>query len=103
MDKQNVNPGQAGVGHSHGNGQVMESITVVVNGTPTEVKYNLNEPLGSIIGRALEQTDTAHQSLEDWYIKDGGGKSLDLKEKIGDFHFPSDVKLFLNKRAGPLG
>jgi hypothetical protein len=76
------------------------SLTVIVNGTPTEVEFNEHAPLRTIIPKALQQTGNAGQPPENWELKDTQGTLLDLDKKIGDFHFPEDVKLFLSLKAG---
>jgi hypothetical protein len=75
-------------------------LAVIVNGQPTMVEANLNAPLHSIIGRALEQTGNAGQPPENWELRDAGGTLLDGSKKIKAFGFPPDVKLFLNLKAG---
>jgi hypothetical protein len=77
-----------------------ETITVVVNGTPTEVEANKNAPLHTVIPKALEQTGNQGQPPENWELKDVHGVLLDLSKKIGDFDFPPDVTLFLSLKAG---
>jgi hypothetical protein len=95
--------GPGGGGGGGGGPPKKDTLTVIVNGTPTEVKYNDNQPLHALIGKALEQSDTDVGDIEGWYFNDAAGNELDLKQKIGEFKFPEGVKLFLNKRAGPLG
>ncbi|MGY4898653.1 DUF2604 domain-containing protein [Micromonospora aurantiaca (nom. illeg.)] len=75
-------------------------LVVVVNGSPTAVEGNVNAPLHSIIGKALEQTNNGGQPPENWEMRDVAGQILDLKAKIGSFGFTSDTRLFLNLRAG---
>ena len=75
-------------------------LAVVVNGQPTVVAANLNAGLESIIGKALEQTGNSGQPAENWELRDAGGALLDLHTKIRDHHFPADVRLFLNLKAG---
>jgi hypothetical protein len=75
-------------------------LAVVVNGQPTVVETNSHAPLHSIIGRALEQTGNSGQPPENWEFRDAGGSLLDGGRKIEEFHFPADVKLFLNLKAG---
>lgn len=77
-----------------------ETLTVIVNGVPTEVEQNANAPLKSIIGKALEQTGNQGRPQDDWELRDAAGNVLDLDKKIGDYHFPPDTKLFLNLKAG---
>lgn len=76
------------------------ALTVVVNGTPAVVEANMNAPLHSIIGRALEETDNSGQPPENWELRDGAGVLLDLDAKIHSFGFTVDTRLFLNLRAG---
>ncbi len=75
-------------------------IRVVVNGQPTDVKANVEAPLETIVPKALQQTGNTGQPVENWELRDAKGELLDLKKKIEDFHFPPDVTLFLNLKAG---
>jgi hypothetical protein len=77
-----------------------DTITIVVNGNPTEVKANANAPLHTVVNKALEQTGNSGQPPENWELRDSQGGLLDLSKKIGDYNFPPDVKLFLNLKAG---
>ena len=78
-------------------------LTIVVNGTTTTVERNENAPLKSVIGKALAQTGNTGQPPENWEFRDAAGTVLDPDRKIGDFHFPPDVKLFLSLKAGVAG
>ncbi len=80
-----------------------ETLTVVVNGQPVEVEANENAPLRSVIGRALELSGNVGQPPENWELKDAAGNLLDPDRKIGDYHFPEGVKLFLSLKAGVAG
>jgi hypothetical protein len=75
-------------------------LTVIVNGTPTEVGADPNQPLGSIVPVALQQTGNSGQPPGNWELKDGLGNLLDLNKKIGDYNFPANTKLFLSLKAG---
>lgn len=75
-------------------------LVVVINGTPMVLSANINSPLRSIVGKALEQSGNAGQPPESWELRDAAGALLDLDMKIKDFNFPADVKLFLNLKAG---
>lgn len=75
-------------------------LAVVVNGQPTVVQANRNAPLHTIIPKALEQTGNAGQPKENWELRDEAGALLTLDQKIKDFGFPLDVRLFLNLKAG---
>lgn len=76
------------------------TLHIIVNGQATTVEANGNAPLRSVLGRALEQTGNSGQPPENWELRDSGGTLLPLEQKIEDFHFPPDVKLFLNLKAG---
>ena len=75
-------------------------LAVVVNGQPALVGGNKNAPLHTVIARALEQTGNAGQPPENWELRDAGGALLPLDQKISEFNFPADVRLFLNLKAG---
>lgn len=75
-------------------------LAVVVNGQPTVVGGNKNAPLHTVIARALEQTGNAGQPPDNWELRDTAGALLPLDQKISDFNFPADVRLFLNLKAG---
>jgi hypothetical protein len=77
-----------------------ETLTIVVNGTPTEVEANDHAPLKTIIPKALHQTGNSGQPPEQWELKDAQGNLLDVEKKIGDYHFPEEMKLFLSLKAG---
>lgn len=75
-------------------------LEVIVNGQSTLIEANLNAPLQSIIGKALEQTGNSGQPPENWELRDAGGVLLPVEQKIESFNFPQGVKLFLNLKAG---
>lgn len=75
-------------------------IAVIVNGQPVVVEANENAPLHTIIPKALEASGNIGQPPENWELRDASGELLPLDQKIKDFNFPPDVKLFLNLKAG---
>lgn len=75
-------------------------IAVVVNGQITIVEAQPDAPLGTIIPKALHQTNNKGQPPENWELRDSNGVLLDLAKKIKDFNFPPNVRLFLNLKAG---
>jgi Protein of Unknown function (DUF2604) len=75
-------------------------LTIIVNGVPASVERNEHAPLLSAIEAALQQTGNVGQPPENWELRDASGNLLDVHQKIADFHFPADVKLFLSLRAG---
>lgn len=76
------------------------NLEVIVNGQSTVVEANKNAPLRTIIEKALHQTGNAGQPPDNWELRDAAGVLLPLDQKIEEFHFPADVKLFLNLKAG---
>lgn len=76
------------------------TLTVVVNGSPTEVEGNANAPLKTVVVKALEQTGNVGQPPDNWELRDSAGNELDQDRKIGSFGFAAGVQLFLNLRAG---
>lgn len=77
-----------------------EPLIIIVNGTPTNVLADENEPISSTIPTALQQTGNTGQQQENWELKDIEGNLLDLNKKVGDFHFRPLTKLFLSLKAG---
>lgn len=75
-------------------------LEVIVNGQSTAVRANKNAPLRTIIPLALQQTGNAGQPPENWELRDAAGVLLPLDQKIEEFNFPANAKLFLNLRAG---
>jgi len=75
-------------------------LEIIVNGQSTIVRANNKAPLRTIIPHALQQTGNAGQPPENWELRDAAGVLLPLDQKIEQFNFPADVKLFLNLMAG---
>jgi hypothetical protein len=75
-------------------------LTVIVNGEPTDVHADADQPLGSIIPVALAQTHTQGQPPDNWELRDAAGKILDVHERIGAYHFAPGTRLFLSLKAG---
>jgi hypothetical protein len=88
----NENPG----GHN------LITVKVIVNGTPTDAKTNVNAPLKSVIEKALEQTGNTGRPIEDWELK-WNGQVLDPNKKGNDYDIPDRAELFLSLRAGQGG
>jgi hypothetical protein len=75
-------------------------LTVVVNGQPTQVHANDEEPLLTVVVKALEQTGNTGQPPDQWELRNASGVELDVHKKIEDFHFEPHTQLFLNLKAG---
>lgn len=78
----------------------LQELVVVVNGQQTTVEVEPHAPLQTIIPKALEQTGNTGQPPTNWELRDAEGSLLNLSQKIEDFQFPADAKLFLNLKAG---
>jgi hypothetical protein len=75
-------------------------IAIIVNGQPTLVRANPEAELRSVIPKALEATGNTGQPPDNWELRDQAGTLLDVSKRIETFHFPADVRLFLNLKAG---
>jgi hypothetical protein len=75
-------------------------LTIIVNGQPTELEANVNEPLHAIVPRALQQTQNLGQPPDMWELRDAAGVILDQTKKISEYGFGSGTRLFLNLKAG---
>jgi len=73
------------------------TITIVVNGQPTQVVANPEASVLSVIEPALRQTGNAGQPAENWELRDQEGKLLTAEDKVEDFLGDT---LFLNLKAG---
>ncbi|MER9395439.1 MULTISPECIES: DUF2604 domain-containing protein [unclassified Mesorhizobium] len=93
----------SGKGENHGGGPGKIEIAVVVNGQPTQVEANPNQPLHVIRTKALENTQNVAQPAENWEFKDEAGTLLDVDKEVGDFSFATPVTLFLSLKAGVAG
>ena len=74
-------------------------LVVVVNGQPTPLTANVNQPLHSIIGPALAASGNAGQPPENWELRKDG-VLLDPSQKIKSFGFAAGTELFLSLKAG---
>lgn len=77
-----------------------ETLTVVVNGQPTEVEANENAPIRTVIPKALGKSGNTGRPPEDWQLTDADGNLLDLGRKIEEFGFVPGVTLLLSLKAG---
>lgn len=73
------------------------TLTIVVNGQPTQLTASGQASIESIIPQALEQTGNVGQPPNNWELRDAAGKQLDPKNKVGEF---AGQTLFLNLKAG---
>lgn len=76
------------------------NITIVVNGQPVGVTGNLHAPLRTIMLEALHKSGNSGQPIDNWELRDAGGKILDPAQKLEDLHLQAGATLFLNLKAG---
>lgn len=73
------------------------TVTVVVNGQPTEVEAPPNAAVESIIPRALDQTGNAGQPPQNWELRDAQGALVPVHEHVQKV---AGQTLYLNLKAG---
>lgn len=74
------------------------SITVVVNGQPTQVDAAPNASVQSLVEPALRQTgNLAGQPPDAWELRTADGRTVQPSEKVSEF---LGQNLFLNLKAG---
>ena len=73
------------------------TLTIVVNGQPTEVRAEPNAEIGSVIPRALDQTGNAGQPPQNWELRDDQGQVVNVEDRVERF---VGRTLFLNLKAG---
>ncbi len=75
-------------------------LNVIVNGQPTPVKANVEEPIKTLIERALQESGNSGQPIANWELRDASGQVLDPNRKIEEFNLQPGATLFLNLKAG---
>lgn len=78
-------------------------LTIVVMGTPTKVDANVNAPLRSVAGKAIEQTHQTEQDMSRWEMTTAAGTELKLGTKVGDAGLKDEETIHLNLRTGITG
>lgn len=73
------------------------TLTIVVNGQPTELTAAQSASVESLIPKALEQTGNVGQPPDNWELRDAAGRLLTSRDKAAAF---SGQTLFLNLKAG---
>ena len=75
-------------------------LKVVVNGTQVDVEANVNAPLHSIIGKALELSENVGQPPENWEFRNAKREVLDRNAKIETFAFADGTVIYLDLKVG---
>jgi hypothetical protein len=78
-------------------------VLVVVNGIEATIDAETNSPIRAVVERALAQTHHTGRPITDWELKDAQGIPLELNRKIKEFHFSSNVVLYLTLVVGVNG
>ena len=84
-------------------GAKKDTLTVVVGGTPYEVKANENEEIRAIIKDALKEANQTARPAEDWELRGGADQNSPLLEpgkKLRDYGLTLASTLFLNLSSG---
>ena len=85
------------------NGPKKDTLTVVVSGTPVEVKANENEQLSVIVKEALREAKQTTRPAEDWELRasaDEGSPPLSSAGKLRDYGLSLASTLFLSLGSG---
>jgi len=80
-----------------------DTLTVVVSGTPVEVKANENEELLVIIKEALKEAKQTARPPEDWTLRgsaDENSTALSPKSKLRDYGLTLASTLWLSLGSG---
>lgn len=87
----------------HGNRPTKDTLTVVVSGTPVEVKANENQQLAVIIRQALSEAKQSARPAEDWELRAGADENsptLSPDRKLRDYGLTLASTLFLSLGSG---
>ncbi len=80
-----------------------DTLTVVVSGTPVEVKANENEQLSVIVKEALREAKQTARPPEDWEIRanaDENSPPLSSTSKLRDYGLALSSTIFLSLGSG---
>jgi len=80
-----------------------DTLTVVVSGTPVEVKANENQELAVIIKHALRDAKQTGRPEEDWQLRsspDESSQTLGRDKKLRDYGLTLASTLFLSLGSG---
>lgn len=80
-----------------------DTLTVVVSGTPVEVKANENQELSVIIKEALKEARQTARPAEEWELRasaDEGSPALQATGKLRDYGLTLASTLFLSLGSG---
>lgn len=75
-------------------------LTVIVNGTPTQVRVEKDAKVEHVIIKALEQTGNKGQPPSNWELRTEQGAILEPHRTLEHYHIQSGARLFLNLKAG---
>lgn len=80
-----------------------ETLRIIVNGTPTDVEANVNQPLHVVAQHALNQTQQQGRPLSEWELRDSTGNVLDLNRTVESYGLVSGATLYLQPTVGVNG
>ena len=78
-------------------------LVFVVNGKEAVIeKVNIHQPLHVAANEALKKTGNTARPLSDWLVKLENA-DLDLSEKVENFHFGSNARIFMSLKGAEGG
>ena len=75
-------------------------IAIIVNGEPVQEKAGVDEEVGEVVSRALNESGNSGQPLDNWELRDESGHVIDFGRKFRNLDIKTGAKLFLNLKAG---
>lgn len=76
-------------------------LIVAVSGADAAVSVNRQQKISQVIRKALRESGTVLQRLEDWIIsREADGVPLDHDARVGDLGLTDGTRLLLNPAAG---
>lgn len=86
-------------------GQEQKTVfTIVVSGAPVSLEVNLNQPLKSLIEKALKEASEASDPAQWGFFVEEGNKMTGIDENLKVEEFLERAQtLYLNKKAGVAG
>jgi hypothetical protein len=77
------------------------NLTVVVTGKPVEIEIAIDNPLGTVVTEALEQSHSTGRPATDWELKDRSNNPFsDLNKTVEEYGIQDKAVLYLDLRAG---
>jgi hypothetical protein len=79
------------------------TVTISVNGQPTQVEANPNQTLQSVVNQALQNTNNTGQPNNSWQLRNEAGDLLNLTDKVGEIGYQEGMVLYFSPKTGVAG